>query len=198
MTLHVHTSMALAPKLAPAPEDDAALVARAAAGDERAFTAIYRRHARYVAGVAFRLFGDDAEVDDVVQETFVSASAGLGQLAEGGALRAWLVTIAVRKVARRLARRQRQRWLRTFLGREAPSSSAPVVEGEAFALYQALGGLSSDLRVPWALHVVEGMTLPETATACDVSLATVKRRIQEASALMSRRGAAPTGGADGR
>jgi RNA polymerase sigma-70 factor, ECF subfamily len=199
MALHDAHLMAPAPKLAPIPEDDALLVARAASGDERAFTAIYRRHARYVAGVAYRLFGEDSEVDDVVQETFVAASTGLASLAEGGALRPWLVTIAVRKVARRLERRQRQRWMRTFLGRVSPAAAAPVVEGEAFALYEALGSVSPERRVPWVLHVIEGLTLPEAADACGVSLATVKRRIQETSDLLARRGASPsTGGSHGR
>jgi RNA polymerase sigma-70 factor, ECF subfamily len=44
----------------------------------------------------------------------------------------------------------------------------------------ALRGVSSDQRVAWMLHVVEGWSLPEVAEACDCSLATVKRRIRAA------------------
>src|SRR5690606_22585492 len=128
--------MSAAPKLAPVPDDDATLVARAKAGDARAFTAIYRRYARYVAGVVLRLLGDESELEDVVQETFVAASEGLGRLEDGAALKSWLVTIAVRRVARRIARRQRRRWLASWLGRTQPSSASPEVEGEAYALYQ--------------------------------------------------------------
>ncbi|UJR82808.1 Hypothetical protein I5071_48730 [Sandaracinus amylolyticus] len=179
---------AAAAKIAAVPEDDATLAARAAGGDERAFTAIYRKHARYVAGVVYRLMGDDGELDDVVQETFVAASEGLAGLKEGATLRAWLVTIAVRKVARRLGRRQRQRWLAGIFGRTEPRSVSPEVEGEAYALYQALAMLSIERRVPWTLHHVEGLTLPEVAEHCGVSLATVKRRIAEAAALLAKRG----------
>ena len=46
--------------------DDAALAARAKAEDTAAFTALYLRYARYIAGVAFQLLGDDGEVDDIV------------------------------------------------------------------------------------------------------------------------------------
>lgn len=192
--------MSPAPKLlAPVPEDDATLVARAAAGDERAFTAIYRRYARYVAGVAFRLMGDESELDDVVQETFVDAHEGLGRIREGATLKGWLVTIAARKVARRIARRQRQRWLTGWLGRTAAVSASPAVEGEAFALYQALAGISTDKRIPWALHAIEGLTLPEVAEATGTSLATVKRRIAETNALLEKRGhRIEIGGADER
>src|SRR5687768_11157727 len=142
--------MSAAARLSPVPEDDATLVARAAAGDERAFTAIYRRYARYVAGVAFRLMGDESELDDVVQETFVDAAESLGSIRDGAQLRSWLVTIAARKVAKRIAKRQRQRWLRGWLGRTEPLHAAPAVEGDAFALYQALSGISADKRIPWA------------------------------------------------
>jgi RNA polymerase sigma-70 factor (ECF subfamily) len=183
--------------VSPVPDDDATLVARAVAGDERAFTALYRRHARYVAGVAYRLMGDESELDDIVQETFVAASAGLARLTDRAAVRPWLVTIAVRSVSKRIARRQRRRWLASLLGRTEPSASPPAVEGEAYALYEALGDLSSDLRVPWALHAIEGMTLPDVAARCDVSLATVKRRIKDASELLAKRGI-KMGGADER
>lgn len=179
---------AAAARIAPVPEDDATLAKRAAAGDERAFTAIYRKHARYVAGVVYRLMGSDSEIDDVVQETFVAASEGLGTLKEGATLRAWLVTIAVRKVARRLAKRQRQRWLAGMFGRTEPHAASPEVEGDAYALYQALAAIGVDRRVPWTLHHVEGLTLPEVAEHCGVSLATVKRRIAEAGALLAKRG----------
>ena len=189
---------AAAARIAPVPEDDATLAARAAAGDERAFTAIYRKHARYVAGVAFRLMGGDSELDDVVQETFVAAAEGLGGLKEGATLRAWLVTIAVRKVARRLAKRQRQRWVAGLFGRTEPRAASPEVEGDAYALYQALGELGVDRRVPWTLHHVEGLTLPEVAEHCGVSLATAKRRIAEAGALLAKRGYVIGGSAGGR
>lgn len=180
--------MSAAPKLAPVPDDDATLVARAIAGDSRAFTAIYRRYARYVAGVVLRLMGDESELEDVVQETFVAASEGLARLEQGTALKPWLVTIAVRKVARRIARRQRRRWVASWLGGTQPTSVGPEVESEAFALYQALETISAERRVPWALHTIEGLTLPEVAAHCGVSLATVKRRIAEADELLARRG----------
>jgi RNA polymerase sigma-70 factor (ECF subfamily) len=190
--------MSAAPRLSPVPDDDATLVARAVAGDERAFTTLYRRHARYVAGVAFRLMGDESELDDIVQETFVAASAGLAKLTDRAALRPWLVTIAVRSVSKRIARRQRSRWLASLLGRTEPIASAPAVEGEAYALYEALAELSAELRVPWALHAIEGMTLPDVAERCGVSLATVKRRIKDAGELLAKRGVRVGGDGDER
>ena len=82
------------PALTAVPTDDALLVEQSRAGDERAFATLYRRHARYVAGVVFRITGNDGDVDDVMQEAFVDAHAGLSGLREPAGFRAWLVRIA--------------------------------------------------------------------------------------------------------
>jgi len=175
------------PALQEVAPDDAALVAQAIAGSERAFSALYRRHARYVAGVVYRLLGGDAELDDVVQETFCDASAALASLKEPSGLRAWLARIAVRRVHKRLAKRRRWRWLVGEVAQGAPLVSDPAERQRVDALYEALGALPADLRIPWTLHHVEGETLPEVASMCEISLATAKRRIAEAAERLERK-----------
>ena len=172
---------------------DVELVERAVAthlppgGDDEAFTVLYQRHARYVAGVVYRILGSDADVDDVVQETFLDARAGLASLADARALRGWLVTIAVRRVHRLLRRRRRRALLFFGLVDTSPRSSDPRDRQPADDLYDALERLPPDLRLPWTLARVEELTLPEVAEACEVSLATVKRRIAEAEERIARR-----------
>ena len=77
----------------------------------------------------------------------------------------------------------------------APRASDPRDRQAVDELYEALDGLAADVRIPWVLHRVEQMTLPEAAEACEISLATVKRRIKEADERLERRlGAAPRAG----
>jgi RNA polymerase sigma-70 factor, ECF subfamily len=167
--------------------DDAALAARAQKDEAGAFSALYARHARYIAGVAYRLMGDDGDVDDVVQETFLDAADGIHALADPAAVRAWLVTIAVRRVKRLLARRRRRRFLFWQFAEMAPRSSDPRDRAPVDGLYDALDTLPIDLRVPWVLSRIEQVTLAEVARICDVSLATIKRRIADADARIERR-----------
>jgi RNA polymerase sigma-70 factor (ECF subfamily) len=168
--------------------DDATLVERAREGDEQAFASIYRRHSRYVAGVVLRLMGDASELDDVVQDTFVAAARGLGGLKEPEKVRSWLVTIAVRRVHRRLGQRSRRRLLGMEIARNAASFvSDPRTRREVDELYDVLGRIPPKLRVPWVLARVEGESLPKVAEACGVSLATVKRRVAEADTRIRRR-----------
>jgi RNA polymerase sigma-70 factor (ECF subfamily) len=81
-------------------------------------------------------------------------------------------------------------WTVDFAARASdPRDRAPVDE-----LYDALARVPADLRIPWVLHRVERLSLPETAAACEVSLATVKRRIVDAEERIERRLAPTQGG----
>lgn len=150
--------------------------------------ALYAKHARYVAGVVHRLLGAGAgDLDDIVQETFLDAFEGIARLEDPGAARAWLVTVAVRRTRRLLARRRRRElftaWARDF----APRASDPRDRQPVDELYDVLARIPEDLRIPWVLHRVEQMSLPEAAAVCEVSLATVKRRIADAEERIQRR-----------
>jgi RNA polymerase sigma-70 factor (ECF subfamily) len=158
------------------------------------FEALYAKHSRYVAGVVHRLMGQDGEVDDIVQETFVDAIEGLERLRDPSAVRAWLVTVAVRRARRVLASRRRRMMFAFWTVDFAPRASDPRDRAPVDELYDALARVPADLRIPWVLHRVERLSLPETAAACEVSLATVKRRIADAEERIERR-LGPTGGA---
>ncbi len=166
--------------------DDITIVEQVRSGDEQAFYLFYKRHARYIAGVAYRILGNDADLDDIVQETFSSAAQNLGQLKNPEQVRLWLVTIAVRLSTRRLKARSR----RTLFGLMSNADEAKCLDpGDMETrdeLKEALDRLPEKLRVPWILRRVEGMTLGETAEACGISLATVKRRLSAAEAKLRR------------
>jgi RNA polymerase sigma-70 factor (ECF subfamily) len=166
---------------------DEVLVGRALRADRAAFRELYLRHARYVAGVVVRSIGDDAELDDVVQDTFVRAAERLSSLRDPALFRPWVVTIAIRLARGRLARRRRRGDIVRDIGRATPRSSDPRDRAPADELYAALDRLPDKLRVPWLLHHVEGERLEDVAAAESVSLATVKRRIAAAQGRIDRR-----------
>ncbi len=113
----------------PTDQDDAALVARARAGDPAALRAIYDRYRpllHRVAGSFAELDADDAE--DVVQESFVRAFRNLGALAAPERLGAWLMTIARNRSLTRLARRKARVELQGELSREAEARGEEAAE----------------------------------------------------------------------
>jgi RNA polymerase sigma-70 factor (ECF subfamily) len=166
--------------------DDAELVERIRRHDQDAYRLLYLRHARYLAGVVFRLLGADQEVDDVVQESFVDAVEGIGQLHEPARVRWWLVTIAVRKVNRMLLARRRRARLASSFAILAPKAHAPTGQWSASELHRALETLSPKLRVAWVLSRIEQLELAGVASGCSISIATAKRRIAEADQRLRR------------
>ena len=61
-----------------------------------ALAELFRRYAPYVATIASKLLGrDDGELDDLVQDVFIEAHRGLGQLRDAHAAKGWLARITV-------------------------------------------------------------------------------------------------------
>lgn len=174
--------------------DDGELLRRAARGDGAAFALLVERHGRYLFGVAHALLGrDDADAEDVVQETLTAAVTG--SFRGESSVRTWLVKILVRQAAMR-RRADRRRAKRVVA--EGDLSDArlpdPPVTGVAGAATEAridltamLATLSEEHRTVLVLRELEGLSYREVADALDVPVGTVESRLYRArEALRSR------------
>src|SRR5438552_15065794 len=75
--------------------DDVELLRQVEGGDGSAFSELVDRHGRYLHGIAFALSGNQADAEDLVQETFVAA---LNARFRGeSSVRTWLVKVLVRR-----------------------------------------------------------------------------------------------------
>jgi RNA polymerase sigma-70 factor (ECF subfamily) len=154
-------------------------------GAELDFDAVFKRYSPYVAAVAHRLLGRDADVDDTVQEVFLVAVRGLAGVRDPSAVKSWLARIAVRVARRRLQMRR----FKTYLGLDDPNAYDSVADSQASPeqrallarVYRVLDGLPSDQRIAWALRHIEGEQLESVAMLAGCSLATAKRRIAAAA-----------------
>ena len=79
--------------------DDDELVAQMAAGDDTALRELFGRHAPWLA-VRLRALLPAADVEDVLQETFLAAWRGAGGYRPQGICGGWLWGIARRQAAR--------------------------------------------------------------------------------------------------
>jgi RNA polymerase sigma-70 factor (ECF subfamily) len=158
-----------------------------ASGGASSMPQVFREHAGFVAAVVYKLLGRDEDIDDIVQDVFVIAVRGLGALRDPVALRPWLASVTVRLVRRRLRARRLRRWCGL---EDAPEYEmvAPGATPEDCALlgriYEILDGLPVDQRMAWCLRHVHGYRLEFVAEACGCSLATAKRRISAAHAVL--------------
>jgi RNA polymerase sigma-70 factor (ECF subfamily) len=143
---------------------DAALVARARAGDAAAFGALVRRHLPAAFAVARAVVGERADAEDVCQDAFAAALARLEDCRPAEKFRPWLLRI-VRNRAVSFRRWQRVR-VAEVLGAapgeaELPTTAeSPLAAAERADLRARLGAalatLSEAQRAVVMLHDVEG------------------------------------------
>lgn len=171
---------------------DAALVLSARAGEAWAREALFRRYARLALGLAYRIMPYDAEIDDLVQDSFLYAFERLDRLSNPQAFQAWLSSIVVRTAGKRLRRRRLQvrlglRSAKPIDADEVISKAAPPdVAAELRGVYELLERLPAEERIALVLRRVERLEIPEIAEHMGLSVSTVKRRLQAAEERLLR------------
>ena len=163
---------------------DAEILAALQAGTAAGGAALYDRYHAHVRRVLMRVLGYHTDLNDLVQEALITAIGTVGRVPYPEALRPWLTSVAVYTARAEIRRSRRRRFLALTANDELPDVEAPTSSpeaGEALrTTYRVLSKMPADERIVFALRFIDGMELAEVAEACDVSLATIKRRVQRA------------------
>lgn len=166
---------------------DVDLLARIAAGDSTALSALYDRHAGTLLGLICRIVRDRGEAEDILQDVFVRvwdrADTYNGALGSPGA---WVSRIARNRAIDRLrARAARPELVDASLAygnmasdqRSNPEARAKATEAQR-ALRTALASLNPDQRRLIEDAYYLGFSQSELASRFDLPLGTVKTRIR--------------------
>lgn len=173
------------------PDSDAALVARALAGDADAFETLVRRHFRAAYAVALAFTREPADADDVCQDAFVRAYERLGDCRQPDRFGAWLAQIVRNRARNRLAYFRIRRALPLASAEDRASTRAsPSADAEREelrrALLSALGRLPSIQREVVMLHDLEGMKHGEIAELVGCSEGMSRRHLSDARRVLRR------------
>lgn len=176
-------AVAITPAL---PAEDMELVTACARGDLTALGILFDRHggaarrflARYVAG-------HDADLDDLVNATFLEVFRGAKGFRGSSSVRSWVLGVSV-NVSRHWRRGEARR--RSFLsvwGRHDPEGGPrpdQLIERQQIAtnIEGALAGLPAHLRAAFLLCEVEELSGREAAQALGVPVGTLGRHLHEA------------------
>jgi RNA polymerase sigma-70 factor, ECF subfamily len=166
-----------------APLDD---VARAAAGDVRAFERVYQAHLPRVHSLVRRMTAG-RDCDELTQDIFVRLWQKIGSFRGDSAFATWLHRLAVNVVIERFrtdtARRQR-----LHDGEEIfETLAAPVRSGDLSMDFEtALAKLPDGAREIFVLHDVEGHKHHEIATLLDISVGTSKAQLHRARMMLRK------------
>ena len=179
-------------------ESDAELLRLMLAGDESAFTALYRRRQGGVYRFALQMSGSEALAEDVVQETFmVLMREGRNFDPARGSVAAYLYGIARNHVLRAFEReRALVRFEEETEGEDAPHESlvarpdplGDLTRGEMFErLRLAVLALPPHYREALVLCELEEMSYAEAAAALNCAVGTVRSRLHRARAMLAEK-----------
>lgn len=162
---------------------DEAFVARAVEGDVDAFAALAERYYGSCARIARRMLHNDADAEDVVQDTFLRAFRAINRFEKGREFRVWLFTILVNQ-CRTAATSRRRRQLRfsdddSVLAQATDQRPVGVV-AETSAVAAAVDTLEPLLREAFLLKYVEGLEYAEMATITGAGVSALKMRVKRA------------------
>ena len=170
-----------------AASDPAALVALVRARDPRAPAQVWDQYAGIVRRVLCRAIGPHADVDDLLQETFVGFFRNVDSLRDPSALKSFLIGIALRTAHSALRKRRVRKWLHLTDTGDAPevasqTTADPRAREAVRKLYIVLDELGHRDRLAFVLRYGEEYELTEVAESLGCSLATAKRCIARAEA----------------
>jgi RNA polymerase sigma-70 factor, ECF subfamily len=121
---------------------------------------------------------DRADLDDVVQDTFVRAWGSLHRFRVESTGKTWLLAIARRAAADAVRQRIRQRELRARLERrERPPAAA---SSQLTEIQDLIAQLPSARREAFVLTQIVGLSYDEAAQVCEVPIGTIRSRVSRA------------------
>ena len=177
---------------------DADLVARALARDEAAIRGIMQANSRRLYRLARGILRNDAEAEDVVQETYVRAFTHLDGFRGDSSLATWLARIAMNEALGRLRRQRASVDLDTLapgvleaqiiqfpLSAPSEDPEKSMAQREIQAVVEhAIDELPEPFRIVFITRVIEGMNVEETAEILGLKPETVKTRLHRARNML--------------
>ena len=189
--------------------------------DQSTFADQAMQYAPQLYSAALRMTRNQADAEDLVQETYLRAYRGFGGFEEGTNLKAWLYRILTNT------------FINSYRAKKRRPDETELDEGENLFLYRRLGGLEAatagrsaedelmdwftdgevkdavdglpeNFRIPVVLADVEGFSYKEIAEMLDIPIGTVMSRLHRGRKALqkqlyefaSQRGLAPSDGED--
>ena len=174
--------------------DEQQLLRSAWSGDERAFTALYRRHEAAVYRFALLLTGSAAQAGDVTQDVFIELlSASNKYDAARGSLAAYLCGIARFRAYRAMDSRMQSVDDFDALTEVHTASDAPAMPCERLersralqTLYGAIRRLPPIFRDVLILVELQEMSYADTAAIAGIEIGTVRSRLSRAKSRLAQ------------
>lgn len=166
--------------------NERAWVAKAKAGDSKAFERLYRAQIGRVYGLCLRMTGNPAEAEDCAQEAFIQAWSKLDKFRGDSAFGTWIHKVAVNVVLGRMRKSKREQDRIRAVEDVAPPRATTGDSGELRDLEFAMNELPSGARHVFVLHAVYGYSHDETGEMLGIAAGTSKAQLHRAKRLLAQ------------
>jgi len=164
------------------------LISECIAGNEDAIEMLVRQYEAGVFRLALSMVGDQADAQEITQETFIAALRSLRTYQEKKSFKAWLYTIALNQSRRHLRKRRILERLRTTLTNvirvDAQKQASPeeaIIENEKEAvIWTELNKLDERHRIVVILRYFQELSIAEISEILTVNEGTVHSRLHNA------------------
>lgn len=175
-------------------DEDAAIIARLAAGQMEAAADLYDRFAAQLLALARRIVRDDRDAEEVVQDVFAQAWRSAADFRRSrGSVGAWLLMMTRSRAIDRL----RARTARPDLAGHAQAAEQPagdlspaeqvLSDEQARRVRDAVSALTGPQREALELAYYDGLTQSEIAARLAEPLGTIKTRMRAALQVLRER-----------
>jgi len=182
-------------------EKDQNLVQRVQRGDKVAFEMLFTKYQRRVSRLVARFVRSEAEVEDIVQESFIKAYRALASFRGDSAFYTWLYRIAVNTAKNHLVSASKRPISLSqfeknddddfqediFMSDAATPESELITKQIAETVNKSMNELPADLREAIMLREIEGMSYEDIADAMGCPKRTVRSRIFRAREAISEK-----------
>lgn len=180
--------------------DEAAMIAAILAGEIQLYHDLIRPYERIVYVMALSFAKNEADAEDIAQESFLKALCHLSQFRAESKFSTWLIRIALNEAKSRLRHQSTVHMESIDVHADGDSSASPAMLRdwheipseiiERFEIGQllrnAVAGLPGTYREVFVLRNVEDLSTGETAEALGISVASVKVRLHRARMMLQK------------
>ena len=170
----------------------ARLISECIAGNEAAIEMLVRQYETGVFRLALSIVGDQAEANEITQETFISALRSLSSYQEQRSFKAWLYTITLNQSRSHLRKRKTLERLKATLNslfrvetqkQVLPEESLMQNEKEV-EVWMALNQLDDPFRTVVILRYFHELSIAEISEVLSVNEGTIHSRLHTARARL--------------
>ncbi|HUH74683.1 MAG TPA: RNA polymerase sigma factor [Chitinophagales bacterium] len=180
--------------------EDREIIQRIIGGEKELYEILVRRNNQKLYRVIRSYLKEEAEIEDIMQESYIKAYTKLYQFKQDAAFSTWLIRIGINESLARIKEKGKLIHLHETSYDEKSNSileipdskqlnpQSNMIRNEAKLLLEsAIDSLDSKYRTVYMMKEVEDMSIKEISIALDITIPNVKVRLHRAKEMLKEK-----------